>query len=179
MHARTTLPRARPIEALAILVALLFAGLAAVTAVHPHHVRPTREASGPTDAPRQGEHTHIKAVARRAQNVQRVRWYAAVASTIELERARATQQLLVVAQQRRSMWEQLARCESAGNWNVVDRYGGGLGIYIGTWHMFNGDEFASNPGYASKDQQILVAERIYARFGLSGWGCAHNMGWVH
>jgi len=77
------------------------------------------------------------------------------------------------------MWDELAHCESAGNWNVVDRFGGGLGIYIGTWHMFNGDEFASNPGYATKDQQIVVAERVYARFGLSGWGCAHTLGWVH
>lgn len=76
------------------------------------------------------------------------------------------------------MWETLADCESGGDWHVIDRFGGGLGIYIGTWQMFDGDEFASNPGYASEDQQIIVAERIYARYGLSGWGCAHELGWV-
>jgi hypothetical protein len=43
--------------------------------------------------------------------------------------------------------------------------------------MFDGDEFASNPGYATKEQQILVAERIYARYGLSGWGCKRVVGW--
>ena len=88
------------------------------------------------------------------------------------------QQLLARKAQRTAQWDALARCESAGNWSVVDQYGGGLGIYIGTWHAFGGDEFASNPGYATKDQQIIVAERIYARFGFSGWGCARNMGWV-
>ncbi len=81
-------------------------------------------------------------------------------------------------QQRVAVWDELARCESGGDWNVVDRYGGGLGIYIGTWHMFHGDEFASNPGYATKWQQIIVAERIYARYGFDGWGCAHTLGWV-
>jgi len=26
---------------------------------------------------------------------------------------------------------------------------------------------------ASRDEQIVVAERVYARYGLSGWGCRH------
>ena len=92
---------------------------------------------------------------------------------------RALQQLYEQHQQRIATWDTLARCESGGTWNVIDRFGGGLGIYIGTWQEFGGDEYASNPGYASKEQQITVAERIYARYGFSGWGCAHELGWVH
>jgi hypothetical protein len=92
---------------------------------------------------------------------------------------RAEYERLVAKSQREKTWDALARCESAGNWNVVDRYGGGLGIYIGTWRGFGGGEFASNPGYATKEQQIIVAERVYARYGFDGWGCAHNMGWVN
>src|SRR5262249_40579326 len=109
----------------------------------------------------------------------RVHWYTAVARNAERERSRVAMQVIAATQRRRAVWEQLARCGRAGNWSVGERYGGGLGIYIGTWHMFNGDEFASNPGYATEDQQIIVAERIYARFGFSGWGCAHTLGWVH
>jgi len=85
--------------------------------------------------------------------------------------------LLRAVAQRTAQWDELARCENGGDWSVVDRYGGGLGIFIGTWHAFGGDEFASNPGYATKAQQIIVAERIYARFGLSGWGCKVHMSW--
>jgi hypothetical protein len=85
--------------------------------------------------------------------------------------------LMNALQQRTAQWDELARCENGGDWNVVDRYGGGLGIFIGTWHAFGGDEFASNPGYATKEQQIVVAERIYARHGLSGWGCKVHMSW--
>jgi hypothetical protein len=85
--------------------------------------------------------------------------------------------LMNALQQRTTQWDELARCENGGDWSVVDRYGGGLGIFIGTWHAFGGDEFASNPGYATKEQQMVVAERIYARHGLSGWGCKVHMSW--
>ena len=85
--------------------------------------------------------------------------------------------LLRALQRRIAQWDELARCENHGDWSIVDRYGGGLGIFIGTWHAFGGDEFASNPGYATKAQQIIVAERIYARFGLSGWGCKVHVTW--
>jgi hypothetical protein len=102
---------------------------------------------------------------------RRQQFIATVAKRVEYER-------LVAKAQREQTWDELARCESGGNWSVVDRYGGGLGIYLGTWQGFGGEEFASNPGYATKEQQIIVAERIYARYGFDGWGCAHNMGWM-
>jgi Transglycosylase-like domain len=97
------------------------------------------------------------------------------AVTQQQEQLRGTQWL----QQRMAMWDVLAQCESGGNWHVRDRFGGGLGIYVGTWRKFDGDEFAANPGDATQEEQIIVAERICSRFGLSGWGCAHELGWVN
>ena len=172
--------RARAIQAFAIIVAMVCAGVAALTAVHPQRPPPNLPQSSTRARVVQVPSSHSDTIALEHTLFDaRARWYGAVARNAELERAHVALHLIAVAQQRRAMWDELAHCESAGNWNVVDRFGGGLGIYIGTWHMFNGDEFASNPGYATKDQQIVVAERVYARFGLSGWGCAHTLGWVH
>jgi len=69
-------------------------------------------------------------------------------------------------------WDGIARCETGGNWSMRGAsFSGGLGFYNGTWNAFGGREFASNAGLASREQQIVVAERVYARYGLSGWGC--------
>lgn len=69
-------------------------------------------------------------------------------------------------------WDAIARCETGGNWSMQGpRFSGGLGFYNGSWNAFGGREFASNAGQASREQQIIVAERIRARYGLSGWGC--------
>lgn len=77
------------------------------------------------------------------------------------------------------MWDRIAQCESGGNWSVVDsEYSGGLGIYNGTWDAFGGRDFASNAGLATREEQIIVAERIKAGVGISGWGCAHILGYV-
>ncbi len=69
-------------------------------------------------------------------------------------------------------WDGIARCETGGNWSMRGaQFSGGLGFYNGTWNAFGGREFASNAGLASREQQIVVAERVYAQYGLSGWGC--------
>jgi hypothetical protein len=59
------------------------------------------------------------------------------------------------------------------------RFSGGLGFYNGTWDAFGGREFASNAGNATREQQIVVAERVRARFGYTGWGCAPKVGLGH
>ena len=76
-----------------------------------------------------------------------------------------------------AMWEELAHCETGGNWQDGGEYGGGLGIYVGSWKAYGGTEFAARPQQATKEQQIVVAERI-ATDGMGGWGCAHTLGWV-
>ncbi|MEP6623807.1 MAG: transglycosylase family protein [Acidimicrobiia bacterium] len=69
-------------------------------------------------------------------------------------------------------WDGIAQCETAGNWRMQgSTFSGGLGFYNGTWTGFGGRQFAANAGQASREQQIVVAERVYARYGLSGWGC--------
>lgn len=97
-----------------------------------------------------------------------------------------------------SFWEKLAKCETGGNWQDHGKWGGGLGIYVGTWKAYGGYEFAKHPGGATKDQQITVAKRIAIEgyqtkdkfltladaqnnkpwfqepVGFSGWGCVKS-----
>jgi hypothetical protein len=76
-------------------------------------------------------------------------------------------------------WDQLAQCESGGRWDTVDPnpngYDGGLGIYRGTWRAFGGTDFAPNAGLATREQQIIVGQRIYDKLGWDPWGCANNV----
>ncbi len=69
-------------------------------------------------------------------------------------------------------WDGIAQCETASNWSMQgSSFSGGLGFYNGTWSGFGGGQFAGNAGQATREQQIVVAERVYARYGLTGWGC--------
>ncbi|HEY7134002.1 MAG TPA: transglycosylase family protein [Acidimicrobiia bacterium] len=91
--------------------------------------------------------------------------------------AAAAAQAAQVRQVNDAVWDRLAQCETGGNWGLHGaRFSGGLGIFNGTWDAFGGREFASNAGSATRDQQIAVAERIRARFGYTGWGCAPHVG---
>ena len=71
-------------------------------------------------------------------------------------------------------WNKLAVCETNSNWQDGGTYAGGLGIYtksrfpksdMGTWERYGGEEFASSPDKATKEQQIIVANRI----SVFGW----------
>lgn len=107
-----------------------------------------------------------------------------------------------------AFWDKLAQCETAQNWQDGGRYAGGLGIMtsssfpkadMGTWERYGGEEFAKSPDKATRDEQIIVANRIavggyrtvvnrdkeWAKIhgvpaqyvwdqkavGLTGWGC--------
>ena len=76
---------------------------------------------------------------------------------------------------RADMWDRIAQCESTGNWsiNTGNGYYGGLQFDLQTWLGAGGGDFASRPDLASREQQITVANRVYADRGLQPWGCAH------
>lgn len=66
-------------------------------------------------------------------------------------------------------WDKVAQCETGGNWQNGGTWAGGLGIYttgefgsmpMGTWEHFGGEEFAPSPDKATREQQIIVANRI-------------------
>ena len=83
-------------------------------------------------------------------------------------------------------WDKVAWCETRRNWKDKGQWAGGLGIYIGTWNGFGGEEFASKQWKATRLEQILVANRIAIRgwlapngffqkpVGFNGWGCIRN-----
>lgn len=75
-------------------------------------------------------------------------------------------------------WDNVARCESGGQWHhppVTNRFGtfsGGLMIMNSAWRQFGGTQFAPLAYQASREQQIIVAERIAARVGADrAWQC--------
>jgi hypothetical protein len=55
-------------------------------------------------------------------------------------------------------------------------FSGGVGFANSTWSSFGGTEFAPNAGDATREQQIIVAERVRARVGMGAWGCAKRLG---
>ena len=74
-----------------------------------------------------------------------------------------------------AMWDRIAQCESTGNWsiNTGNGYYGGLQFDLRTWLGAGGGDFASRPDLASREEQITVANRVYADRGLSPWSCTH------
>lgn len=81
-------------------------------------------------------------------------------------------------------WDRMASCETGGNWAMTgSRYSGGVGFANSTWAAFGGLEFAPNAGQATREQQIVVANRV-AVLGYGGvrpagygaWGCTARVG---
>jgi uncharacterized protein YabE (DUF348 family) len=76
-----------------------------------------------------------------------------------------------------SVWDQLAQCESGGNWaiNTGNGYYGGLQFNPGTWAAYGGTGL---PHENSREQQIAIAEKVRAANGGYGaWpGCASKLG---
>ena len=73
-------------------------------------------------------------------------------------------------------WDQLAQCESSGNWNANtgNGFSGGLQFTPSTWKAFGGSGKAHN---ASKSEQIAVAKRVQAAQGWDAWpSCSSKLG---
>ena len=78
-----------------------------------------------------------------------------------------------------TVWDQLAQCESGGNWaiNTGNGYYGGLQFNLATWQSYGGGEFAAYPHEATREQQIIVAERLHAARGFQPWpACRVKLG---
>lgn len=80
-------------------------------------------------------------------------------------------------------WDQLAQCETGGDWSTStgNGYGGGLqfahSAIWSTWLTYGGGTYAANPWDASREEQIAVAENVLASSGWRAWpGCARKMG---
>ncbi len=75
---------------------------------------------------------------------------------------------------RAAMWDGIASCESGNNWsiNTGNGYYGGLQFDLPTWRSVNGQDFAAYPHQATREEQITVANRLYAQRGTQPWSCA-------
>ena len=78
-----------------------------------------------------------------------------------------------------SDWDRLAGCEAGGDWhiNTGNGYYGGLQFNYGTWQAYGGGEFAPTADQATREQQIIVAERTLAQQGWGAWpACSASLG---
>ena len=70
-------------------------------------------------------------------------------------------------------------CESGGNWaiNTGNGYYGGLQFLGATWSAYGGAEFAPRADLATRDEQIVVAERVREDVGFGAWpACSRRLG---
>lgn len=79
-----------------------------------------------------------------------------------------------------SVWDQLAECESGGDWSADtgNGYYGGVQFDKSTWDGFGGTEYAEYPDEASREEQIAVAEKVRdSRGGYGAWpSCSSQLG---
>ena len=70
-----------------------------------------------------------------------------------------------------SIWDELAVCESSGNWNANtgNGFGGGLQFLPQTWYAHGGSTFAPSPDRATREEQIAIAERVLDSQGWGAW----------
>jgi uncharacterized protein YabE (DUF348 family) len=75
-------------------------------------------------------------------------------------------------------WDAVAACESGGNWaiNTGNGFYGGLQFDYGTWLSYGGGAYAQTANLATREEQITVANRLYAARGSSPWPvCGANL----
>ena len=70
-----------------------------------------------------------------------------------------------------NVWDQVAKCESGGNWaiNTGNGFQGGLQFTQSTWRSFGGGAFAASANRATRTEQIAVAEKVLAGQGWHAW----------
>jgi murein DD-endopeptidase MepM/ murein hydrolase activator NlpD len=78
-----------------------------------------------------------------------------------------------------SVWDLVAGCESNHQWHEATGNGffGGLQFEPGTWRAFGGELFAPSAHLATREQQIMVAQRVLAVQGWLAWpACSAKLG---
>lgn len=78
-----------------------------------------------------------------------------------------------------SVWDRLARCESDGDWSINTGNGfyGGLQFHPDTWVRYGGQEFASMAHHATREQEVVIAERVLEAQGWGAWpACSQKLG---
>ncbi|CAB0638673.1 resuscitation-promoting factor [Corynebacterium diphtheriae] len=78
-----------------------------------------------------------------------------------------------------SVWDQLAQCESGGNWsiNTGNGFTGGLQFVDSTWLGLGGGVYAPQAYLATREQQIAIAEKVLAAQGWGAWpACTAKLG---
>lgn len=79
-----------------------------------------------------------------------------------------------------STWDELAHCESTGDWQADTGNGfkGGLQFTPSTWKEFGGREHAPSAEQATKSEQIEVAKKVQDQQGWKAWpACTKKLGW--
>lgn len=142
--------------------------IAATVATAPLPVDDTREMQRASRSA-QRHALHLRAVRARQRHA------AALARQRAREAAQARQRAVQAQQQAvqapviagSSSWDRIAQCESGGNWsiNTGNGYYGGLQFDMQTWSAYGGTAYAARPDLASRETQIMIAERV-----RDGWG---------
>jgi peptidoglycan/LPS O-acetylase OafA/YrhL len=84
-------------------------------------------------------------------------------------------------------WTAVALCEAGVDWHARGEFADGLGIDDVSWQRFGGAHFAPSAADASREQQIIVANRISTQgwrdevtavepIGFGGWRCSSVIG---
>ncbi len=79
----------------------------------------------------------------------------------------------------RSIWDDLALCESSGDWHVDtgNGYYGGVQFWQPTWELFGGRKYARRADLASPEHQIEIAEVVLRAQGWQAWPvCSRHLG---
>lgn len=81
------------------------------------------------------------------------------------------------------VWDDLARCESSGRWDIVRvvnerlSYYGGLQFHPRTWNAFRPQGFPDLASEATRTEQIQVAQRVLEAQGWGAWpACSRRLG---
>ena len=78
-----------------------------------------------------------------------------------------------------TVWDEVAQCESGGNWsiNTGNGYYGGIQFNSRTWKAYGGDKYAPRADLATREQQIDIAKKVQANQGWGDWpACTSKLG---